>query len=328
MTAVDVSEENAAGSISGNAPKLSARDWQIYNHMSVHMNRYHDHFRQQWRILWEACSQDQSSKPLTASVLINTGLSLISHLTLHHDIEERYIFSYLAERMPEFRPNAPHLEQHKQIHKGMDELEEYLNQCREGSRDFRREEVRECMQKWGDVLWTHLDEEVATLAAPNMRKYWTIEEMQSMPIVAMSSDSQLYDDTFTVIGIESGKYERVSRLQTESLSRDTEMSLDINKELFDVEVGNELQVVLASTLNLDGTKDDSKGWKEFTRSGEQSLADMYDYVCRGKIYRFDTETEGQLRIYVSFGGLLMDIRGPFKKLTSLRVDHVFLLVKK
>lgn len=145
----------------------------------------------------------------------------------------------------------------------------------------------------------------------------------------MSTDSQLYDETFTVNLITSGKYERVSRLLCKSLDQTTEMSLDINTELYDVATNDELQVVLASTLNLDGTKDDSKGWKEFARSGEQSLADMYDYVMRGKIYRFEAMGEREmLRLYISFGGLLMYIEGPFKKLTSLRIDYVYLLVKK
>lgn len=33
-------------------------------------------------------------------------------------------------------------------------------------------------------------------------------------------------------------------------------------------------------------------------------------------------------MYTSFGGLLMALMGPYKKLTSLRVDYVYLLVKK
>lgn len=32
--------------------------------------------------------------------------------------------------------------------------------------------------------------------------------------------------------------------------------------------------------------------------------------------------------YVSYGGLLMSVSGPAKKLTPLRVDNVYLLVKK
>jgi RNA polymerase Rpb8 len=34
------------------------------------------------------------------------------------------------------------------------------------------------------------------------------------------------------------------------------------------------------------------------------------------------------KVFVSFGGLLLFIQGPYKKLTPLRVDHVYLLIKK
>lgn len=34
------------------------------------------------------------------------------------------------------------------------------------------------------------------------------------------------------------------------------------------------------------------------------------------------------KVYISFGGLLMFLDGPFKKLTSLRIDYVYLLIKK
>lgn len=34
------------------------------------------------------------------------------------------------------------------------------------------------------------------------------------------------------------------------------------------------------------------------------------------------------KAYISFGGLLMAIEGPYKKLTPLRVDYVYLLCKK
>lgn len=34
------------------------------------------------------------------------------------------------------------------------------------------------------------------------------------------------------------------------------------------------------------------------------------------------------KCYVSFGGLLLALEGPYKKLTPLRIDHVYLLLKK
>ena len=91
------------------------------------------------------------------------------------------------------------------------------------------------------------------------------------------------------------------------------LELDINNELFPVAVGDILVVALASTLALtsagagggagggafgggdgqgdtggkDGSgKDDSKLWRDVAR-GRPTLADMYTYVCYGKVYRFE-----------------------------------------
>ncbi|KAI0429584.1 DNA-directed RNA polymerases and 3 polypeptide [Xylaria sp. FL1042] len=143
-----------------------------------------------------------------------------------------------------------------------------------------------------------------------------------------SGDAQLFEDTFTVTDFDQSKYDRVGRLTANSTDNQTQMTLDVNVELFPVLIGENLQVVLATTLALDGNRDnEERGWRDVR--GESSLADMYDYVCHGKIYRFEDGVEGQtLRAYISFGGLLLMLEGPYAKLTPLRVDNTYLLVKK
>ncbi|KAI1160469.1 DNA-directed RNA polymerases and 3 polypeptide [Nemania serpens] len=143
-----------------------------------------------------------------------------------------------------------------------------------------------------------------------------------------TGDAQLFEDTFTITDYDQSKYDRVARITANSTDNQTQMTLDINIELFPCLVGENLQVVLATTLALDGNRDgEERGWRDVR--GESTLADMYDYVCHGKIYRFEDGVEGQtLRAYVSFGGLLMMLEGPYAKLTPLRVDNTYLLVKK
>jgi len=34
------------------------------------------------------------------------------------------------------------------------------------------------------------------------------------------------------------------------------------------------------------------------------------------------------KIYVSFGGLLLYVEGPWRKLANIKMEHVYLLVKK
>lgn len=53
---------------------------------------------------------------------------------------------------------------------------------------------------------------------------------------------------------------------------------------------------LSSSLRLDGKEE--KGWRE-TGRGERSLMDDYDYVCYGKVYRFDEGVKGTDRVYVA-----------------------------
>ncbi|KAF6785398.1 RNA polymerase Rpb8 [Colletotrichum plurivorum] len=145
-------------------------------------------------------------------------------------------------------------------------------------------------------------------------------------------DVTLFEESFTVTNYDQSKYDRVARISATSTDNQTLMTLDINIELFPASVSDSLHVVLATSLAHDGSKDDEKGWRDVTKGGqdrEPTLADMFDYVCYGKIYKFEDADDGQtIKAYVSFGGLLMSLEGPYKKLTPLRVDYVYLLIKK
>lgn len=112
-------------------------------------------------------------------------------------------------------------------------------------------------------------------------------------------DAQLFSDTFTITDINAQKYDRVARLSAHTENGDTFLKLDVNSEVFPCSIGERLHVLLASTLALDGSKDDGKGWREVGR-GEQSLADEYDYVCHGKIYRFDEGDEENMLVHFFF----------------------------
>ena len=101
------------------------------------------------------------------------------------------------------------------------------------------------------------------------------------------ADAQLFEETFNINSVNNEKYDRVSRIFGTSTDNSITMTLDINHELFPVAAGESINMVLATTLNLDGTKDETKGWREIGKGGEATLADMYDYVCYGKNYRFE-----------------------------------------
>jgi DNA-directed RNA polymerases I, II, and III subunit RPABC3 len=103
------------------------------------------------------------------------------------------------------------------------------------------------------------------------------------------SDSNLFESDFVVTSADPQKYDRVSRLTGEGQDN-VKFILDINTDLYPVQVGETVTLCLASTLNLDGSKDEGKGWRE-QPSDKGSLAELYDYVCYGKVYRFKEEKD-------------------------------------
>ncbi|KAI0976151.1 hypothetical protein F4678DRAFT_416082 [Xylaria arbuscula] len=184
-------------------PPLSASEFREYNRMAEHMDMFHSHFRSTWNILYTSASSGRRAQGLSIRAFIATGLQFVSQLEMHHSIEERYVFPELATRMPEFRTGrernlppddanmskeegegkkkaAELLQQHVEIHKGMDGLQDYLRRCLSGETELQMGVLKEQLDTWGTVLWTHLDQEVRTLGAENMRRYWSLDEVRKM----------------------------------------------------------------------------------------------------------------------------------------------------
>lgn len=163
-------------------PKLTPAEFREYNRMAEHMDYFHSHFRETWNVLYGACESGKRPKNMSIRQFLNLGQQFNSQLNMHHGIEERHIFPLLAKKMPAFKKELELLTQHKQIHKGMDVMGKYLDECCDGERELRMRELKEIMDGFGTVLWQHLDDEVKELGAENMRKYWTIAEMRRLPM--------------------------------------------------------------------------------------------------------------------------------------------------
>ncbi|KAL8694844.1 MAG: hypothetical protein Q9218_000603 [Villophora microphyllina] len=150
--------------------------------MAEHMELFHNRFRQTWNVLYAAASGSKRPQGMSIKQLLNVGLDFCEHLHMHHTIEEMHIFPVLARKMPAFRRELQLLSQHKQIHAGLDQFQAYLQDCTAGERELRMPELKSLMDGFGTVLWTHLSDEVEQLGAPNMRKFWSVEEMKAMPM--------------------------------------------------------------------------------------------------------------------------------------------------
>ncbi|KAK6914513.1 RNA polymerase, Rpb8 [Dillenia turbinata] len=142
----------------------------------------------------------------------------------------------------------------------------------------------------------------------------------------------LFEDIFTVdqLDPDGKKFDKVSRIvSNKSEQFDMYMQLDVNTEIYPLRVGDKFTMVLAPTLNLDGTPD--TGY--YTQGGRKSLADKFEYVMHGKLYKISEEApdKGPVKvdIYVSFGGLLMMLRGDPSNATNFELDQrLFLLMRK
>lgn len=108
------------------------------------------------------------------------------------------------------------------------------------------------------------------------------------------------------------------------------MKLDVNVDVYPLNVGEKFTMTLASTLSRVGAADD--GTFSAAAAEEGSLMDVYDYVMHGKIFKLQESKASQglkCSVYVSFGGLLMLLTGEPKQLASLELDkRVYLLMRK
>eukprot|EP00795_Rhopilema_esculentum_P016515 gene16515-7937_t len=110
-----------------------------------------------------------------------------------------------------------------------------------------------------------------------------------------------------------------------------DMILDVNTQIYPVDLNDKFSVVLTTTLKVDETPDDG----EYNPSDTgPSKADQFEYVMYGKSYRIDADDSGsessnRLSAHVSFGGLLMRLQGDANNLHGLEVDQrVYLLMKR
>lgn len=141
----------------------------------------------------------------------------------------------------------------------------------------------------------------------------------------------LFEDSFVVQEVDRGRYNKVSRIEATSTSQDScKLSLDINTELFPLKPQEELTIMLSTTLSLEGKEEsDSTSWRA-PLPGTRSLADDYDYVMYGTVYKFE-EVSGNkdlLAVYYSFGGLLMRLEGNYRLLSNLKQENAYLLCRR
>ncbi|KDQ57496.1 hypothetical protein JAAARDRAFT_193815 [Jaapia argillacea MUCL 33604] len=157
------------------------------------MAHFHAWFKQEFNSVYEVSKSvppihladgSFNARGMSLRQYLRQAKSLSTHLTFHHSLEERHIFPVLAEKMPQFdhAADGEHIKSHKGIHDGLDELDALILKWTENPSEYSPVEMRECLDGFREVLFRHLDEEVNDLKGENMKKYWTLEEMERIPM--------------------------------------------------------------------------------------------------------------------------------------------------
>src|SRR4051812_35150195 len=74
-----------------------------------------------------------------------------------------------------------------------------------------------------------------------------------------------------------------------------ELILDVNVDLYPVEINTKFSFALASTLNLDGTPDEPVYDQSVFH--KQTLLDKYEYVMYGKVFKYSEERQPTTKVY-------------------------------
>ncbi|KAK4856476.1 hypothetical protein QYF36_017892 [Acer negundo] len=138
-------------------------------------------------------------------------------------------------------------------------------------------------------------------------------------------------DTFKVskINADGKKFDKVSRIEADSESLEMYMKLDVNTDVYPIKENEKFVVLLTSTLNKDG----SAVSEYYTQNnGRDSIADKFEYVMYGKIFKIQEEGSGaqiKVEIYISFSGLLMMLKGNPSYVSEFQLDQkLFLCMRR
>ncbi|KZT53641.1 RNA polymerase [Calocera cornea HHB12733] len=153
--------------------------------------------------------------------------------------------------------------------------------------------------------------------------------MSTLPLLSSAHSSITFEDVFTIHSIdpEGKKYDRVSRLFARSHAFDMDLVLDFHTEVFPLVQGESVTLVLAKSLQKGLYEEDKPAnWRV---DGPVGLEEYFDYVCYGKVYRFDEGVGEKVTAFISFGGLLMTLSGSYRNMGTITVGtYTYLLMRK
>ncbi|KNH08284.1 DNA-directed RNA polymerase II subunit H [Perkinsela sp. CCAP 1560/4] len=153
----------------------------------------------------------------------------------------------------------------------------------------------------------------------------------------------LFEDMFTISEIEK-KFDKVSRIKAHSQIHQMSCCVDINTEIYPVSIGESYTIALSMTVEYTSNPDltvealasqaQPKGGQRYDPRifNRTTLLDHYDYVMFGRVYGCSTEDQNagdNAAVYISFGGLLMQLKGSTKALENIKYGiQVYFLMNR
>ncbi|CAL5221859.1 g4120 [Coccomyxa viridis] len=146
----------------------------------------------------------------------------------------------------------------------------------------------------------------------------------------------VFEDIFEVLAADPGgkHFDKVTRFQCHSDLYEMDLMLDINTSIYPLHEGDKFSLALAKTVNLDNTPTDGTFNAQMQSKERASLMDTYEYVMFGRIFKYEDTPSGannqmRVQVFISFGGLLLQLTGDLQKLQELEVDaNIYLLMRK
>ena len=161
------------------------------------------------------------------------------------------------------------------------------------------------------------------------------------------SNNIVFDEILEIESIDKDSkiFEKVQRCEGKTKKTNYNIMLDINSELYPMEIGSLYSLVLAKSIEENGAIKTDEFDYELTTNKKNTLMDKYEYVMRGRVFQFssekkrngDSSDKDSLCISISFGGLLLDISnlkrdnisGKPKAFEDIDLDEeLYLLIKK
>ncbi|KAL0019043.1 hypothetical protein WJX77_008937 [Trebouxia sp. C0004] len=124
---------------------------------------------------------------------------------------------------------------------------------------------------------------------------------------------QHFADIFEVLekDPDGKRFDKVSRIRAHSDMYEMDLLLDINSDLYPVDVADKFSLALSTTLHRNNEDFPDYYDKDLaTQHGKGTLLDDYDYVMHGKVFKFkDNHNTGQLKVETQTFGIKAKILG-------------------